>query len=167
MSGASIEPMPGPTRLEDLTAQLRSPDPRLAAVALAEVVAPGRIEPADRVVALAFATFDLERALAAATLPFRRVAPDRILDASTAAVRYGAVQLLLEAPDGEGRLAAYLARSGEGVAAVYLERPRFLPPSRPSGRPLRPARTPFGRRGWLLAHEWPWGPFVIVLEDER
>ena len=37
----------------------------------------------------------------------------------------------------------------------------------PPQRPPRPVATPFGRRGWLLSHEWPWGPFVIALEEVR
>ena len=145
---------------------LRSPDPVLALTALAQEIVPGQTGPADHIVALTWATFDLEQAMAAASLPFKRVARDRLLDANVAACRYGPVQLLLEQPDGEGRLSAYLSRKPEGVAALYLERPRFLPPSRASERPPRPVRTPFGRRGWLLAHEWPWGPFVIALEEE-
>ena len=159
--------MPGPTRLEDLTARLRSPDPGLMLTALAQEVVPGQIGPGDRIVALAWATADVERVMESVTLPFKRVARDRILGGLTAAVRYGPVQLLLEQPDGENKLSAYLSRYGEGVAALYLERPRFLPPSRASERPPRPVRTPFGRRGWLLSHEWPWGPFVIALEEAR
>ena len=158
--------MPGPTRLDVLTARLRAPDPALALAALAQEVVPGQTGPADRIVAITFATRDLERAMSAVPLPFKRVARDRILDADVAAVRYGPVQLLLEQPAGEGRLAACISRYGDGVAALYLERPRFLPPSRASERPPRPVRTPFGRRGWLLPHEWPWGPFVIALEEE-
>ncbi len=159
--------MPGPSRLDVLTERLRAPDPTLALAALAHEVVPGQTGPADRIVALTFATRDLKGMMSAAPLPFKRVARDRLLDADVAAVRYGPVQLLLEQAQGEGRLAAYLSRYGEGVAALYLERPRFLPSSRASGRPPRPVRTPFGRRGWLLPHEWPWGPFVIALEEER
>ena len=158
--------MPGPSRLDVLTERLRAPDPTLALAALAHEVVPGQTGPADRIVAVAFATRDLKGAMSAAPLPFKRVARDRLLDADVAAVRYGPVQLLLERAEGQGRLAAYLSRYGEGVAALYLERPRFLPPSRASERPPRPVRTPFGRRGWLLPHEWPWGPFVIALEEE-
>ena len=165
--GASIGLMPAPTRLDELTARLRGPDPSLALSTLAHEIVPGQADPTDRIVALAWATPDLDRAMAAASLPFRRVAHDGILHADAASCRYGPVQLLLEQPHGDGRLAAFLSRHPEGVAAFYLERPRFLPPSRASGRPVRPQRTPFGRRGWLLAHEWPWGPFVIALDDRR
>ena len=159
--------MPGPARLDELTARLRVPDPRLALSGLAQEVVPGQTGPADRIVALAWATSDLEATMEAALLPFRRTARDRILGGSTAAVRYGPVHLLLEQPEDEGRLAAYLSRYGEGLAGIYIERPRYLPPSNASSRPPRPVHTPFGRRGWLLPHEWPWGPFVIALEEQR
>jgi len=158
--------MAGPARLDELTARLRVADPARALTALAQEVVPGHMERADRIVAVAWATPDLDRAMAEVSLPFRRVAHDRILDADVASCRYGPVQLLLEQPHGDGRLAAFLSHHSEGVAALYVERPRFLPPSGVSERPMRPSRTPFGRRGWLLAHEWPWGPFVIALEVE-
>ena len=157
--------MPGPARLDELAARLRAPPPAFALTALAQEIVPGQTAAADRIVALVWATYDIERTMAAAPLPFARVSRDRILGATVASCRYGRVQLLLEQPDGEGRLSAFLSRNREGVAAFYLERPRFLPPSHASGRPPRPLRTPFGRRGWLLAHEWPWGPFVIALEQ--
>lgn len=159
--------MPGPARLDELTARLRVSDPAWALAALAHEVMPGQTGPTDRIVAVAWATVDLEAAIATASLPFKRVARDRILGGSTAAVRYGPVQLLLEQPEGDGKLSAYLSHYGDGVVALFLERPRFLPPSRASERPPRPLRTPFGRRGWLLGHEWPWGPFLIALEARR
>jgi hypothetical protein len=161
--------MPGPTRLDELTAWLRAPDPRRAVAALTQELVPGQTSPADHIVAIVWATDDLDRTIGQTPMPFRRAARDRILDGRTAAVRYGVISLLIEAPvDPEhGRIAAYLSHYGEGVAAFYLERPRYLPPSRASERPPRPVQTPFGRRGWLLPHEWPWGPFVIALEDER
>ena len=160
--------MPGPTSLHDLTARLRVPDPYRALTALAQEVTPGQTGPADRIVALAWATADLERSMSAVPLPFKRSARDRLLHGTTAAVHYGPIALLLEQPldPEEGRVTAYLSRYGEGVLAFFLERPRFLPPSRASARPPRPVHTPFGRRGWLLPHEWPWGPFVIALEVE-
>ena len=159
--------MPGPTHLDDLTALLRAPHPASALAALARTVVPGHTDPTDHIVAVVLATSDLQRSMAGASVPLRRVARDRLLHGTVAAVRYGPVQLLLEQPEGAGRLAAYLSHYGEGVAAFYLERPRFLPPPRASGRPPRPVRTSFGRRGWLLPHEWPWGPFVIALEEVR
>jgi hypothetical protein len=161
--------MPGPSRLEELAARLRAPDPQASLRALAREVVPGQAEASDHIVAIAWATADLERCMTQAPLPFRRSARDRLLEGATAAVRYGPVALLLEQPlhPGEGPVAAYLSRYGEGTLAFFVERPRFLPPSRASERPPRPVHTPFGRRGWLVPHEWPWGPFVIALEDER
>ncbi len=159
--------MPGPARLEDLLIRLRAPGGRSAIAALAQEVVPGQTGPADRIVALVWAVPDLTGAMAMTPLPFERVAHDRLLGAATAAVRYGPVQLLLEGPEEDSLLAAYVGRHGAGLAAFYLERPRFLPPSRVSERPPRPVRSPFGRRGWMLPHEWPWGPFVIALEESR
>jgi hypothetical protein len=78
-------------------------------------------------------------------------------------------------PDTEGRLAAALARSGEGVAAIYLApRPRDTAAARDAsetGRPQRidptrlgrPAPGPLGRGRLLLARA-TWGPHVIVLD---
>ncbi len=165
----SMGPMPGPSRLEELTARLRTPNAAAGLAALAQDVVPGQTGATDRVVAVAWATTQLDPTLGRVPLPFKRTARDRLLDGQTAAVRYGAVWLLLESPHQpeQGRIAAYLSHYGEGVVALYLERPRFLPPSHASQRPPRPVRTPFGRRGWLLPHEWPWGPFVIALDDER
>jgi hypothetical protein len=159
--------MPGPSRLEELTARLREADPRRATAGLEREVAPGQAHPADRVVAIAWATTDLERASRTAPLPFRRTARDRLLHGDTMAVRYGPILLLLEQPHvpGEGRVAAFLSHYGEGVLAFFVERPRYLPPSSADERPPRPVHTPFDRRGWLVPHEWPWGPFVIALEE--
>ena len=161
--------MPGPSRLEELTARLRAADPRRATAGLERDVVPGQADPADRVVAIAWATTDFEQARRTAPLPFRRTARDRLLDGDTMAVRYGPVLLLLEQPrvPGEGRVAAFLTRYGEGVLAFFVERPRYLPPSGADERPPRPVHTPFGRRGWLVPHEWPWGPFVVALEEDR
>ena len=161
--------MPGPSRIDELAARLRAADPGRALRAVAQEVVPGPTGPADRIVAVAWATRDLARAMASVPLPFVRSARDRLLDGSTAAVHYGPVLLLLEQPHvpDEGPVAAYLSRYGEGVLAFHLERPRYLPPSHASGRPPRAVHTPFGRRGWLTPHEWPWGPFVIALEEER
>ena len=167
MSG--FAPSAGPRTLGELTTRLRVPDPQAALHALGRTLVPGSIDAHDRIVALAWAVPDLDRLQRQVPLPFKRTARDRLLDGRTAAVRYGAVWLLVEAPhDPEhGRIAAFLSRYGEGVAALYVERQRYLPPAHASQRPPRPVRTPFGRRGWLLHHDWPWGPFVIALELER
>jgi hypothetical protein len=71
--------------------------------------------------------------------------------------------VLLE-PDTEGRLAATLARFGEGVGAVYVA----PPPGDEAGRvdPARlgrPAGGPLGAGRLVLARP-AWGPNVIVLD---
>ena len=64
--------------------------------------------------------------------------------------------LVVLEPDTEGRLAASLARHGEGVAAVYLR-------SRAGDDRGAAARAgPLGS-GRLVAGGQPWGPHVIVL----
>ena len=71
--------------------------------------------------------------------------------------------VLLE-PDTEGRLAATLARSGEGVAAIYVAPRPDDPPERID--PARLGRStpgPLGSGRLLLARP-PWGPNVIVLD---
>jgi hypothetical protein len=71
--------------------------------------------------------------------------------------------VLLE-PDTESRLAATLARFGEGVAAVYVQ------PAR--GEAVQPARLgrstpgPLGTSRIVLAGR-TWGPHVIVVEPSR
>jgi hypothetical protein len=67
-----------------------------------------------------------------------------------------ATTLVVLEPDTEGRLAASLARHGEGVAAVYLR-------SRASHDRGAVARAgPLGS-GRLVAGGQPWGPHAIVL----
>jgi hypothetical protein len=160
--------MPGPRRLHELTARLRGPDPRTSLAALAGEVVPGQVGPADHIVAVAWATPDLERAMTDTPVPFERCARDRVLDGDAAAVQYGPLLLLLERPRtrDEGPIAAFLARYGEGVVGVFLERPGFLAPTHATGRQPRPKYTPFGRRAWLVPPDWPWGPFVIALEQQ-
>jgi hypothetical protein len=132
-----------------------------------------------RQVGIGWATVELERAaeelaeaFRGAGLPDPRWSPgdrDELLGASSWVshewVEPGAaaatVVVLLE-PDTEGRLAATLARFGEGVAATYLA-------PRPDGPAIDPARL--GRRatgplgaGRLVLARPPWGPNVVVLD---
>ena len=146
-------------------------DPWAPIVAAAEVV---RADAAARdpwlrdlpVVGIGWATVELDRAAGdlVAIGTFTTAARDETLGAVARRTRLGdrtrPTAVLLE-PDTEGRLAAALARFGEGVRAVYLgtldradvdDTPN-LGPSRPG--PLGPARLVIGRP--------PWGPHVLVL----
>jgi hypothetical protein len=157
--------MPGPDRLEQVIGLLHAPDRAAAMASLCQQVVPGQTGPADRIAALVWATPSIDQTTDRVIAPFVPLESDRILGAAVRHVRLGQLDLLLEQPDREAGLAAYVGRYGEGVAAVYLERPRFMPSASPNGRPARPWPTALGRRGWLLPHEWPWGPFVIALES--
>jgi hypothetical protein len=157
--------MSGPRSLQELITRLSVPDQHSALVRLIQELMPGQTGPADTVVALVWATPNVSRTLEEVAAPFVDGERDRILEGRVRSTRLGAIALLVEQPEMEARLAAFVSRHGQGLAAVYLDRPRFVPQPDPAGRPARPARTPLGRRGWLLPHEWPWGPFVIALEE--
>lgn len=117
-------------------------------------------------VGIGWATVDLDRAAQelAAIATFGAVPRDATLGASARRSPLGdrsRPALVLLEPDTEGLLAATLARSGEGVGAIYLgaldradvdDTPR-LGPSRPG--PLGPARLVIGRPKW--------GPHALVL----
>jgi hypothetical protein len=127
-----------------------------------------------QIAGIGWATVELERAArelhattAARWDPARR---DEVLGARTlrlVADGPGPAIVLLE-PDTEGRLAAALARFGEGVAAIYLAGARRDPtpsgktgevggaPARNADGPLGPARLVPGRPRW--------GPHVLVLD---
>ena len=70
--------------------------------------------------------------------------------------------LVLLEPDTEGRLAATLARFGEGVGAVYLCR-RSGAEQVDGGRLGRPAPGPLGPARLVLAQP-AWGPSLLVLD---
>jgi hypothetical protein len=146
-------------------------DPRPLLDAAAEAI---RAEAAERdpwllelpVLGAGWATVELDRAAAelAPIGAFTAAVRDENLGAAARRTsidgRAGSAAILLE-PDTEGRLAAALARFGEGVRVVYLgpldradvdDTPN-LGPSRPG--PLGPARLVIGRPSW--------GPHVLVL----
>lgn len=71
--------------------------------------------------------------------------------------------VLLE-PDTEGRLAATLARHGQGVGAIYVRARPSDPPTRIDPvRIGRPLPGPLGRGRLVLARP-TWGPHVVVLD---
>ncbi|HXG25324.1 MAG TPA: hypothetical protein VNL94_00510 [Candidatus Binatia bacterium] len=138
--------------------------------------------PGLRIAGIGWATVELERAAAELDEVFRRAAcqaprwapgPRDDLLGATAWVslepwreheRERAPAVVLLEPDTEGRLAATLARFGEGVGAVYLR--RSTEPSATVIDPARlgrPATGPLGPGRLVLARP-AWGPNVVVLD---
>jgi GNAT superfamily N-acetyltransferase len=123
----------------------------------AAMVEAGLVAPAgSSVEAVGWATVDRERAaLEWLPLAFTTAPADEALGAFAACARLadGTVLLLLE-PSTEGRLAAALARRGEGPVAIWLTGP----PTDPS---LPAAASALGGRSWLARPPHPWGPFLL------
>jgi hypothetical protein len=107
-----------------------------------------------RLLASGWATVDIERTVAdLGAADADATHDDELLGARAWRVDGGPVALLLLEPSTEGRLAAALARRGEGIVALYVSA------DTPGPGALRP--TALGVPGRLLPHERPWGPFVI------
>lgn len=124
-----------------------------------------RTDPTDgSLAAIGWATVEIERAAAELGGVFEPAESDGLLGAF-AAVSEGIV--LLE-PSTEGRLAATLARHGEGAAAIYVRAPErdlrhaVARAARLGLRFSRPALGPLGRS--VLVLDGPiWGPHVLLL----
>jgi ribosomal protein S18 acetylase RimI-like enzyme len=109
-----------------------------------------------QVVAIGWATVDRERAaLEWQPLAFRPAPDDETLGAYVWRARLddGTALLLLE-PSTEGRLAAALARRGEGPVAIWVA-------GRPPRGDLLAAASALGGRSWLARPAHPWGPFLL------
>ena len=105
--------------------------------------------------AIGWATVDAERAAAEQSgIEFLPTEPEEAMGARAWLGRTGAVDIVLLEPSTEGRLAAALARRGEGLAVLYLAVDAVEGATR---------MTALGRPGRLLPHGTPWGPFVIVV----
>ena len=125
----------------------------------------------DDLVAIGWATVDRERFLAdLAAASTEDLARDPHLGAF--AIRHRASgpgpQVLVLEPDTEGRLAASLARSGEGPAALYFSADGGLdafvagaPPRRAQVSSIRPG--PLGPSVVLLGGPM-WGPHLLVVD---
>jgi hypothetical protein len=155
--------MPGPSQLVDLMAYLRLPDRRARLAALAHQLVPGRIADPDTIAALVWVTGDMARTVESVVAPFVPAERDGILGGDVLLVRLGRLVLLVEQPHPEGPAAAFLSRHGDGVGALYLAPNGSVPPPGPSGSPPRPAPSPLGLPAWLMPHDWPWGPFIVLL----
>jgi hypothetical protein len=124
-----------------------------------------------RVAAIGWATVELERAAEELTLAFRRAGrgePDwapaereTLLGATAWLGDVDGASVVLLEPDTEGRLAAALARFGEGVAAIYLA-PGAAATAANASRLGASAGGPLGS-GRVLLGRPAWGPHVLVL----
>jgi hypothetical protein len=130
---------------------------------------PGEPRPpsaAPGIVAIGVATVDVARlALELFDDPAPADVLEPVLAARGLAARSGEPRLIVLEPAAEGRLAAALARYGEGPVALYLR------PLRPIGEKFatrlgRARAWPLGGAARLWRPERPWGPFLFVVEDE-
>jgi hypothetical protein len=116
------------------------------------------------IAAIGFATVDLDRAAASLgaqfKLSFGPAPRDQLLGASVRRSTGRSPAVLLLEPDTEGRLAAALARSGEGPVALYLR--VADPDGRSAGLKLRRGDGPWGPAGLVLGGH-PAGPFLILV----
>lgn len=106
--------------------------------------------------AVGWATVDLERTLDGIGIPGPgSIVAEPLLGARGARIDAGGTMVVVLEPSVEGRLAAALARRGEGLCAFYLAA---------EGAPDEGWRTTaLGLPGRLLTHDLPWGPFLIAV----
>lgn len=149
------------------------PDPEhlLGGEALGDAISRLRRTVEPRRVVGGWATVELDRAQAEvgtklAALGVPRVEPaddDRVLGARCRLLRFEAACALLLEPSTEGRLAAGLARHGEGRLALYLVADAgAVERARRAGFALTSqGRGPFGSERLVIAGP-RWGPFLIL-----
>lgn len=124
------------------------------------------------VVALGYATLDLDEAEAEAKATIApeevKAAPDDVLLGARCRIiitRRGPWIVLLE-PSTEGRLAASLARYGQGPVAEYLAATDGAEPDAAAGIVLsRPAPGPLGTSRLVLGGP-PWGPHLVLVDED-
>jgi hypothetical protein len=115
-------------------------------------------------VAVGWATVDIERTAADLErtsndipgLAFGDPGEEPALGARALRTRVGSIDLILLEPSTEGRLAGWLARNGEGVAALYV--------ALTTGTDGPGPRTAMRRTGVLQVPEDRTKPFLIVLD---
>lgn len=121
---------------------------------------------ARELAALGIATVDRDRFGAA--LPeavIRPASDDPALGAAASLALVGGERLLLLEPSTEGRVAAALARHGEGPIAFYIRCDWPGAPAVPESNPdlCGPAPWPLGRTARLVRPDRPSGPFVVLV----
>lgn len=170
LANATLEVAAGPPRGDPAGAA----DDRLALLPEDPDQQPSRERPVPvRVAAIGFASVDAQRFAAERGWQIISARRDAVLGAAASVVageaRSGLRGLVLE-PDTEGRIAASLARLGEGPAVLYLlpaggldeVRKRI---NRHGGRVTGEGAGPFGR-AFALVGGAPWGPHVVVVESD-
>jgi hypothetical protein len=149
------------------------PDDRLAVVDLSDAAGGDR-----RVLALGWATVELDRAAGELDGIDQRggrpvaLGDDPLLGARCRLIapREGGPDVILLEPATEGRIAASLARFGEGPAALYVSGgPGGLAGAiewirRSGGIVSRAADGPFGRSALILGGQ-AWGPHVVLVDE--
>ena len=110
-----------------------------------------------RLRAVGWATVDLERTFDDLGIEAPPPEDEALLGARACRIDLDGTAILVLEPTTEGRLAAALARRGEGICALYVAA------SQPLGPTARP--TALGVPGRLLPHDQPWGPFVIEVTE--
>jgi hypothetical protein len=127
------------------------------------------VPPERRTLAVIWATVDRDRALADLGLQAERLADDPLLGASVGLVKppHGDPVAIVE-PSTEGRLAAALARDGEGPIGLYVESPVALDAvaalAASAGLQAgRIAAGPFGASVLVVA-ERIGGPHLVLVE---
>ena len=119
----------------------------------------GTASDGPRLAALGWATVDAERLAAALGKPLSDEAhPDPALGATGFGVESASLPLVLLEPSTEGRIAAALARIGEGPVALYLD---GVTAAEHETVPL--SMTGVGRSGRLFRPDRPSGPFIVAL----
>ncbi len=139
-----------------------------AAVGALDAEASGAAVSGPRLAALGWATVDAGRA--GVELGLWDVAGSQTVDppsepalgARGSLVPLGWTTLVLLEPATEGRLAAALARNGEGPVVLYVEGAGTA-----DAVTLPPAPTPLGRMGRLVKPRLPSGPFVVLLDPHQ
>jgi len=119
-----------------------------------------RLVPASAgLVGVGWATVDTDRSLrdlvTDGSLTFGPAVSEPALGARARVAWSGSTAILVLEPSTEGRLAAALARRGEGIACLYVAGPE------PTGSTRI---TALGRPGRILPHDRPWGPYVLLVD---
>jgi len=170
LANARIRIEGGTSRLDRLI--LGDADADADAAATTDVdAAPPTVEtipPGPGLVAIGIATVDTERYAADRGWRTRILASDPVLGAFAALVEAASsVPAVLLEPNTEGRLAATLARHGEGPVALYAGMPaRRFDDARRGAAEIGPvssvAEGPFGAE-WAPLGRPAWGPHLLVV----